>query len=117
MREEDEDSEEGEESQAKMELRKAVAKFRKGANWVARNEKKPLLRCIRDTFQEKDSDGSGKVTTGQFAQVIHTLGIEMTRSMTEVLLRDLGVQATSKPNERCVDYKKLLDHCKNMFRI
>jgi Ca2+-binding EF-hand superfamily protein len=101
-------SEEQEDSAENIMLQSAVRQVKKGANWVARNEKKPLLRVIRDTFAEKDSDGSGKVTTGQFAQVIHALGIEMTRSMTEVLLRDLGVQAENKPNERCVNYKKLL---------
>jgi len=45
---------------------------------------------------------------------MNVLAIEMTRTMTEVLLRDLGVVATCTPSERCVDYKKLLERCKTM---
>ena len=52
--------------------------------------------------------------TRQFAKVMNVLAIEMTRTTTEVLLRDLGVLATCTPSERCVDYKKLLKRCKTM---
>jgi Ca2+-binding EF-hand superfamily protein len=101
----EDDGEEEEQSQ----FRLAIRQMQKGANWVARKEKSTVQRVVTDAFIERDADGTGAVTTGQFAQIIHQLGIEMTRSMTEALLKDLGVQANSLPNQRCVNYKKLIE--------
>ena len=106
----EDDGEEEEQSQ----FRLAIRQMQKGANWVARKDKSTVQRVVTDAFIERDADGTGAVTTGQFAQIIHQLGIEMTRSMTEALLKDLGVQANSLPNQRCVNYKKLIGYCETM---
>ena len=102
------------EDEEKTQFRAAIIQVKKGASWVARQNKTSVDRVVRDAFVDRDADGVGKVTTGQFAQVVHLLGIEMTRTMTEALLRDLGVKSNSQPNDRCVNYKQLIHYCETM---
>jgi Ca2+-binding EF-hand superfamily protein len=102
------------EEEAQTQFRLAIQQVIKGASWVARKDKLTMERVIKDAFVERDADGTGKVTTGQFAQIVYQLGIEMTRSMNESLLKELGVEASNQPNDRCVDYKKLIKFCETM---
>jgi protein subunit release factor B len=62
---EDKEEEEEEEEEEDVELRNAIRAVIKGASWVARSEKRPIDRVIRDAFLDNDVDSIGKVTTGQ----------------------------------------------------
>ena len=63
-KEEEVDKEEDKEEED-VELRNAIRAVIKGASWVARSEKRPIDRVIRDAFLDNDVDSIGKVTTGQ----------------------------------------------------
>ena len=62
---EDKEEDKAEEEEEDVELRNAIRAVIKGASWVARSEKRPIDRVIRDAFLDNDVDSIGKVTTGQ----------------------------------------------------
>ena len=62
---EETEEEEEEEEEEDLQLRNALRAVIKGASWVARSEKRPIDRVIRDAFLDNDVESIGKVTTGQ----------------------------------------------------